>query len=351
MISPIIFTAVAMVLVALQSCSTLSAKDRETIPVSDHYDGTLFHNQIKTGSKSLLEVLKWRFSRTSPVEDVKHIIVTPTKPAARNSSSNILVTFVGHSTFLVQANNLNILTDPIWSERCSPVSFIGPKRLREPGIRFEDLPKIDVVVISHNHYDHMDVPTIVRLWQRDRPVFVVPLKNRETLNDAGITHVVEQDWWASTTFHGGLTVTAVPAQHWSSRWILDRNESLWAGFVLSFGEKNLYFAGDTGFGAHFSAIKERFGDFEVALIPIGAYLPLWFMKDHHLSPEDALKAAQIIKARHTIPMHYGTFSLGDDGFTLAEKALRALPHTEGTKLTILNVGDTHQGGDVATASN
>lgn len=308
---------------------------------SDHFDGTHFHNLNKTAEKSLMDVLKWRFSRSAAEETELVTTVTLATPAQRNDGNEIAVTFVGHSTFLLQANGMNVLTDPIWSTRCSPVSFIGPKRLKDPGIRFNDLPKIDVVVISHNHYDHLDVPTLEKLWQRDRPVFIVPLKNREVLTNAGIGHIVEHDWWESTSFSRGVTVTAVPAQHWSGRYILDRNQALWAGFVIRFGEKNVYFAGDTGFSDHFQTIKEHFGDFDIALIPIGAYLPLWFMRDSHLSPADAIKASGIIQARHTIPMHFGTFALGDDGFTLAERELRALMQEAKLPFTILAVGDTH----------
>ena len=320
----------------------LFAEKNELLPTSDHFDGKLFHNTIKTETKTLMDILRWRFNRTPPTEATLDKSIKTHIPKALNVSNNVVVTFVGHSTFLLQANSLNVLTDPIWSERCSPISFIGPKRLKDPGIRFDDLPKINVVVISHNHYDHMDLPTLVRLWQRDRPVFIVPLKNRKTLADAGIGQIIEQDWWSETNFHNGLSVMAVPAQHWSGRFIIDRNEALWAGFVLSFGKKNIFFAGDTGFGPHFAAIKERFNDFELALLPIGAFLPRWFMQDNHLSPADALQAAQIIRARHTIPMHFGTFSLGDDGFTVAKTELHALASSSEIKFTILEAGDTHQ---------
>jgi L-ascorbate metabolism protein UlaG (beta-lactamase superfamily) len=318
--------------------SVFLCADKSEFPISDHFDGTLFHNVAKTEKKTLMDVMRWRFTRTPARDSILEMSIKTHVPKPINESNDIAVTFVGHSTFLLQANKLNVLTDPIWSERCSPISFLGPKRLVEPGIRFDELPKIDVVIISHNHYDHMDMPTLVRLWQRDHPVFIVPLRNRTTLTDAGIGHIVEQDWWDEANFHNGLSITAVPAQHWSGRWIIDRNEALWAGFVLSFGKKNVFFAGDTGFGPHFSAIKERFKDFDLALLPIGAFLPRWFMRDNHLSPKDALKAAEIIQARDNIPMHFGTFALGDDGFTMAEKELRSLMAASTTKFTILAPG-------------
>lgn len=322
----------------------------EAIPISDHFDGKRFHNLQKTEAKSLWDLLKWRFQRTAPVEDLMPTAKVLETPKVKNETNDIALTWVGHATFLVQANGMNVLTDPIWSDRCSPVSFIGPKRVHEPGIRFEKLPPIHAVVISHNHYDHMDIDTLVKLWQRDRPVFIVPLKNRKTLASAGIGNIVEQDWWSSTALNNGLTITATPAHHWSGRWVIDRNEALWAGYVLRFGEKNVFFAGDTGFSPHFSAIKNRFGNFEIALLPIGAHLPRWFMKDSHLSPADALDAAAILDARHTIPMHFGTFALGDDGFTLAEKELRTLVAGRAIRLNVLAVGETFQGNTPTIAA-
>ncbi len=168
---------------------------------------------------------------------------------------------------LLQANNMNVLTDPIWSLRCSPVSFIGPKRLFDAAVNFDDLPKIHIVVISHNHYDHMDLPTLKRLWEKDRPVFFVPLRNASTLKSAGISqiNIIEQDWWETSSMANGVKITATPARHWSGRYILDKNDALWSSFVITFGEKNVYFAGDTGFGPHFARIKERFKEFEIAL--------------------------------------------------------------------------------------
>ncbi len=315
----------------------LLADKNDNIALSDHFDGKLFHNPDNNKKKSLLDVLRWRFTRTSPVEEDIDKTSKTSVPPKSHAPSHPLVTFVGHASFLLQGNNLNVLTDPIWSERCSPISFIGPKRLKEPGIRFDDLPPIHAVVISHNHYDHMDVPTLVRLWQRFRPVFIVPLKNRHILADAGIGNIVELDWWSATSLNTGVTITAVPAYHWSGRMIIDRNESLWAGYVISFGQQQIFFAGDTGFSPHFAEIKKRFNNFTLALIPIGAHLPRWFMQDNHLSPEDAQKAAAIIDARHTIPMHFGTFALADDGFFIAEKKLRSL--TNGPSFTILAVGE------------
>lgn len=308
---------------------------------SDHYDGSIFHNNPKTPRKSFFDYVQWRFT-SNPSPQISLSFKGFYKPES-NVSDNITISFIGHSSFLLQARGINVLTDPIWSERCSPVSFIGPKRLNPPGIRFEDLPKIDVVVISHNHYDHLDLPTLKKLWDRDKPIFVVPLKNKELLFSEGIGNIAELDWWQSLAFKNNVTISLVPARHWSGRGLFDRDETLWGGYVISFKEKNIFFAGDTGFGPHFEQIKERFGAFSVALLPIGAYLPIWFMKDNHLSPEEVIKVADILKARITIPMHFGTFALGDDGYSFTrmelEKLLKNNPHNT---FKIMDVGDSWQ---------
>ncbi len=320
--------------------SSLAHADMPRIlPPSDHYDGKVFRNNPSTAKKSIFDLIRWRFSRTAPVEENFTPLKNSLKPAKINISNDVSLSFVGHATFLLQANGLNVLTDPIWSDRCSPLSFLGPKRLQEPGIAFENLPKIDIVLISHNHYDHLDLPTLKRLWLRDRPTFIVPLKNKALLASEGITNIIELDWWESTQAKSDVKITAVPAQHWSGRWIIDRNEALWAGFVISFDKKNIFFAGDTGFGPHFIKIKEKFVTFELALIPIGAYLPLWFMREHHLSPSDAIVVADIMGALQNIPMHFGTFSLGDDGFTKARYELNQLmANNKKQNFLILEVG-------------
>jgi L-ascorbate metabolism protein UlaG (beta-lactamase superfamily) len=315
------FQHIAMIMLISHSVYSDNIK---SLALSDHYDGKVFRNNPSTKTKSFFDLLRWRFNSVTPIEEPSRVPKVSAKPASINPERQIALTFVGHSTFLLQARGLNILTDPIWSKRCSPISFLGPARLQDPGITFDDLPKIDMVLLSHNHYDHMDLPTLKSLWLRDKPLFVVPLKNKATLSREGIGNTIELDWWESTTAKNKITITAVPAQHWSGRWILDRNDALWAGFVISFGDKRVFFTGDSGFGPHFAKIKEKFVSFDVALLPIGAYLPRWFMKDHHLSPGDAIRVADILGARKNVPMHFGTFSLGDDGFTKARSQLEQL---------------------------
>jgi L-ascorbate metabolism protein UlaG (beta-lactamase superfamily) len=226
----------------------------------------------------------------------------------------VRVTFVGHATVLIQQDRLNVLTDPVWSTQPSPLPPLGPSRMRPPAIRFEDLPPIDAVFISHNHYDHMDVPTLARLKHAfPRLRVFTGLGNRGVLERAGIDAVVELDWWQSAELSPGVSVTAVPVQHFSNRGLFDRDRTLWAGFVLRSPAGATYFGGDTGYGPHFAAARERLGPMRVAVLPIGAFRPQWFMSPVHESPGEAVKAAADLGARTSVPMHYGTFRLADDG--------------------------------------
>ncbi|WP_343562171.1 MBL fold metallo-hydrolase [Kiloniella sp. b19] len=235
--------------------------------------------------------------------------------------AEVQVTWVGHSTFLIQHDGLNILTDPIFSERASPFSFAGPKRYTKPAITLEDLPRIDAVVISHNHYDHMDNETIRALG--NGPVWYVPLKNRELLEDENVTNVVELDWWEEHDF-GQVRFTLTPTQHWSARGLFDRYESLWGSWAIKFTntEANLWFGGDTGYNdVQFKQIGDRLGPFDLSLIPIGAYAPRWFMKASHVDPVDAVNIHKDILSRNSIGMHWGTFVLTSEPVTEPPEAL------------------------------
>jgi L-ascorbate metabolism protein UlaG (beta-lactamase superfamily) len=233
-------------------------------------------------------------------------------PPARVSGRSLRATFVNHATFLLQTADKNILTDPIWSLRASPVQWTGPKRHRAPGIRFEDLPPIDALLISHNHYDHFDQPTLQRIARTQQPAVFCPLGLARPLRRIGFREVHEMDWWQSTKWNG-ISVYCVPAQHFAARNPFDRNRTLWCGWVLCPDGGNLYFAGDSGFGSFFPEIGERLGPIRLALLPIGAYEPEWFMGPVHMTPEQAVEAHSLVRAQCTIPMHYGTFSLADDG--------------------------------------
>ena len=288
-------------------------------PVSDHYDGRRFRNPEDTRHRSPREVLHWLATR-NPGPWPRWVENPPGPPPPKRIDRGIRVTFVNHATVLIQTDGLNLLTDPIWSERASPSRFIGPRRVRPPGIRFEDLPPIDVVVVSHNHYDHLDLPTLKRLAQAHDPLFVVGLGNAALLQKAGIARVQELDWWQSLSPDKSLTITAVPARHFSARGLCDRDATLWAGYYLNGPDGAVYFAGDTGYGVHFEQIRKRLGAPRLALLPIGAFRPRWFMARVHLSPADAIRAMKALGARHALAIHFGTFPLADDG--MEEPAIR-----------------------------
>lgn len=286
-------------------------------PATPHFDGSKFRNPSGAAAKGFNAVLKWLIKRDQGpwAKNYENFI----GPAPAQSTQDLHITFVNHSTFLIQWNDLNILTDPIWSERCSPIPFAGPQRMRPPGIRFEDLPPIDAVLISHNHYDHLDLPTIKKIQEAFTPVFVVPLGVERQFEQLGITNVISLDWWQSTQV--GLEIKAVPAQHFSGRGMFDRDKTLWSGFILTDGQQKVYFAGDSGYGAFFKDIGKKEGPIDVSLIPIGAYMPKWFMSPVHLSPEEAIKVHQDVGSRQSIAMHFGTFPLADEGQGKAEEDL------------------------------
>jgi len=249
-------------------------------------------------------------------------------PPEQVQGAALRVTFVNHSTVLLQTGGLNFLTDPVWSRRVSPVQFTGPERHRAPGIRFDDLPPIQVLLISHNHYDHFDRPTLRRLATRHKPVVFCPLGLAGTLRRIGFSEVYELDWWQSMSWQG-KRLHCVPAQHFSARTPWDRNRTLWCGWVVESEDGNIYFAGDTGFCGAFAAIRARFSSLRLALLPIGAYEPEWFMGPVHMTPEQAVEAHDILGASTAMAIHFGTFALADDGETEpVERLQRALAHRE-----------------------
>ena len=279
-------------------------------PSSDHFDGDKFFNFEKSEQRDG-SFVKWMLTRE--VGYWREWVDAPPGPRPPERVNSLRVTFVNHATMLIQMDGVNVLTDPMWSERCSPFSFAGPKRHRPPGIRLSDLPPIDVVLVSHNHYDHLDIPTLWRLRVRSHPRVITPLGNSQLMSRHGIGGAMELDWWQQIPVSDRVKVTLVPARHFCARAISDRNRNLWGGFVISGPSGNVYFAGDTGFGRHFEMIAQRFKPLRVALLPIGAYLPRWFMRPVHISPVEAVDAHTILGAEMSIPMHYGTFNLGDDG--------------------------------------
>ena len=290
-------------------------------PRSDHFDGQRFFNPGGGAEpRSLGDVLRWRLAGGRETWPDSYPSPFAGARPARDAGTAIRATLVGHATVLLQVGGMNILTDPVWSDRASPSQLVGPRRVNPPGIAFDDLPPIDAVLLSHNHYDHMDLATIDRLWRRDRPRIVTPLGNdaivRSYAPDIAVTVL---DWGDAARLKGRsgrhVTVTAEPVHHWSARGLADRNHALWAGFVIAGGGAKVFFAGDTGFGGGrpFRQVAARHGAMDLALLPIGAYEPRWFMEGQHMNPDDAAQAFGLLRARQALGLHWGTFQLTDEG--------------------------------------
>jgi L-ascorbate metabolism protein UlaG (beta-lactamase superfamily) len=292
-------------------------------PVSDHFDGRRFRNQRITAHNEFRDAARWAATRKQGVWSRYRDEPPGPPPPPRVDGNDIRVTFVNHTTVLLQTHGLNILTDPIWSNRCGPVSWFGPRRVRPPGIRFEDLPPIDVVLLSHNHYDHCDLPTLKRLTRTHKPRLLTPLGIKRFLERRGISVLAELDWWQSADLGNGITATAIPARHFSGRGLFDRDRSLWAGFMIDTPGGQICFAADTGYAAHFAEIRERLGAPRLALLPIGAFRPEWFMSRVHMSPEQAIDAHRDLGAKTTVATHYGTFQLADDAETEPQERIAA----------------------------
>jgi L-ascorbate metabolism protein UlaG (beta-lactamase superfamily) len=310
-------TALLFALIAICLAPTLIPPFLDRIyyrgPPSDHYDGAHFFNPGSQGPEPAAQTsgrrgFLSRFLSGDRAEWPERVPIAQTVPPPRVEGNEMLVTWIGHATVLVQTGGMNILTDPIWSERASPFSFVGPKRARAPGVRFEDLPKIDLVLVSHNHYDHLDLPTLKRLWERDRPLIVTSLGNDTILRDEGVQSVA-LDWNRSYPFKGGV-VFIDRNHHWSARWGTDRNRALWSAFTVMMPGGNIFFAGDTGWGDG-SWVREaaRTGDFRLAIIPIGAYEPRDFMKTNHINPEEAVRIFEALNPTRALGIHWGTFQL------------------------------------------
>ncbi len=289
----------------------------------DHFDGRRYFNPAAPEyGYRVWRVLSW-MARRRPLRWPKWID-DPIQPEPPDTlqAHEIAATFVGQSTFLLQMDGVNVLTDPIWSERASPLRWAGPRRVRRPGLAFERLPPIHLVLVSHNHYDHMDLATLRRLRQRFDPLFVTGLGNRRYLRKRGIARVEEFDWWQTYTAPGGLTVTMTPAQHFSRRGLFDRLRTLWGGFLLRAGAKRVFFTGDSAYGDHFKEIGQRLCPIDLALLPIGAYEPRWLMRAAHMNPEEAVRAHLDLTPRLSLGMHFGTFQLTDEAIDAPREELR-----------------------------
>ncbi len=347
-------------------------------PDKPHHTRTGFQNTDpelpRHGLGAFLRWIGTRWKNPTSLDPKDYTI--PFAPSTRNPLEGFQgrwsVTWIGHATTLIHIDGFNILTDPIWSERCSPVSFAGPKRYTPPGIAMENLPRIHAVVISHNHYDHMDIPSLQELDKRFSPRFFVGLGNRKLLEENGIRNVTEMDWWdrAEVTLPDAndsakrkdsslsllLTVHFTPTQHFSARGILDRDRTLWGSFVLetrflnsltledSESSTKIYFAGDTGYFSGFKEIGERWGRLDLAILPIGAYEPRWFMAPVHVSPEQSVQAFSDLQAKYMLPMHYNTFVLSDEPLDeplqLTQKAMREMGIPMNRLLNLV-IGETY----------
>ncbi len=282
--------------------------------------------------------------------------VTPDRArlATAPVAGTLRITWVGHATFLAQMPAGNVLTDPIWAERASPFSFMGPHRMQAPGIPLADLPRIDAVVVSLNHYELLDQPTLGAIARRNpEAIFAVPLGNAPLLVEAGVApNRIRELGWGDRTIHHGLTLTALPVQHWSQRWTGDRNEDLWASWAVSDGDRNFYFGGDTGTTEVFRAIGKHYGPFDLAALPIGAYSPRAMMRPFHMNPEEAAHAGRAVAARRMVGMHFATFDLSDEPPAEPPERFVAAAQKEGFargEAFVLRIGETRDLSDPPAA--
>lgn len=292
-------------------------------PVSDHFDGRRFFNPWGLAARSPWDVVRWKLTTRPAVWPRSRENTHPVRLPDGVATDEVAATFVGHATFLLQLRGANLLTDPIWSEHAGPFGRLGPRRIRRPAVPLDALPSLRAVLVSHNHYDHLDLPTLRELDRVHRPLFVTSLGNERWLKRRGLRDVVELDWWQTHAMGDGLSITFVPSQHFAARGVSDRFRTLWGGFVLERRGLKVYFAGDSGWFEGFEAIGRRLGPFDLALIPIGAYEPRWFMTPVHVTPEEAVRAHLAVRSQRSIAMHFGTFQLTDEPVDEPLERLRA----------------------------
>ncbi len=317
-------------------------------PVSDHCDGERFFNPPpQPQARSFFSLPKWWWQQAFGADFHRwpKTASAPRRPVlpSRVAPGEVALTFVGHSTFLLQLDGLTILTDPIFASRAGPFGLLGPKRVRPPPLPHDELPAIDVVLVTHNHYDHLDLATLRWLARERRPKFVTSLGNQAWLEARGVAPVVEFDWWQSAEVTPALRITATPAQHFSARAPWDRCRTLWVGFMLHTPAGDIFFCGDSGWGPHFAAIREKLGAPDLALLPVGAYEPRWFMIPVHMNPDEAARAHLALGAKRSLGMHFGTFQLTNEAIDEPLRALaaaRTAHSVAAPDFTALDFGET-----------
>jgi L-ascorbate metabolism protein UlaG (beta-lactamase superfamily) len=324
---------------SLVRCSSMKSRSH-----SDHFNGRTFYNptlseQFSLGLTDVIRMLfekraKWPRSVENQGTPHLHQLL---------KDDQVALTFINHATFLIQFPHLNILTDPIWSDRASPFSFAGPKRVRKPGVPIEELPKIDVIVISHNHYDHLDIETIKTLNKLFAPKVLVPIGDKALIKSIGIKDVQELDWWQAVQVGQHTTITFTPVQHSSRRGLFDRDRSLWGSYFIQNEQRSVYFGGDAGYSTHYTDIRTRLGAADIGLLGIGSYSPRWFMKPIHMNPEEAVRAHQDLQVNLSIAMHFGTFQLSNEAINQPNDELKAALAKEGlsgSRFITLQEGET-----------
>ena len=295
-------------------------------PISDHFNGTRFFNPDGIPPGSLRDLVRWKWGGGKPARWPKRFASSfaGNKPAERMEGAGLRVTMIGHASLLIQTAGLNILTDPVFSERVSPFSFIGPRRRNPPGIAFSDLPPIDLILVTHNHYDHLDLASLKMLEARSGAPIITPLGNdtiiRRAVPKADITAT---DWGDRREFRDGVVIHTEPCHHWSARGSRDRRMALWAAFVIETPHGKIYHIGDTGFhdGINYRAAAEKHGGFRLGILPVGAYEPRWFMKGQHQNPEEAVEGMKLANIAHALGHHWGTFQLTDEPIEDPPRAL------------------------------
>jgi L-ascorbate metabolism protein UlaG (beta-lactamase superfamily) len=288
-------------------------------PVSDHFNGVRFFDPAGAPPRGRAALLRWIIESRWRGTRAKWPTWVPSPyvdhPPAQVEGASCRISFAGHASWLVQTAGLNLLLDPVWSRRASPFRMVGPKRVNDPGIDFGDLPPIDAVLVSHAHYDHLDLSTLSRLAAAHRPRVITPLGNDTIIRNHDPSIAAEAcDWDQRVKIGDGMAVTPVPARHWSARNLSDRNMSLWASFVIEAPGGRIFFVADSGYGdgAYFRRARDRYGPLKLAILPIGAYEPRWFMRDQHMNPAEAVQALLDCGAETALASHYGTFQLTDE---------------------------------------